>query len=58
MEVVINVFIFGDDLVLKETTKVSLVQSKIKTFINTSINLENYLALNFQSKIVVPKIIN
>jgi len=45
----------NDTFVVSFKTKSS---PKIKTFINTSINLENYLALNFQSKIVVPKIIN
>jgi len=45
----------NDTFVVSFKTKSS---PKIKTFITTSINLENYLALNSQSKIVVQRIIN
>jgi hypothetical protein len=45
----------NDTFVVSFKTKSS---PKIKTFITISVNLENYLALNSQSKIVVHRIIN
>ena len=45
----------NDTFIVSFKTKSS---PKIKTFITASIYLENYLALNSQSKIVVQRIIN